>query len=110
MNLPTPPFPGDPIDPAAGLRADDRHLDGNALAGPLSGLFVPDLTMAACRCGTCGVTGPLAHGHLYSRAPGNVLRCPHCRAATLRLVTAPGHYWLDMPAGSGLSIPAEPPG
>lgn len=90
----------DPAPPAG-----DRHLDGNTLAGPLSMLFVPDITMATGRCGTCGRSDLLARAPLYADAPGRVLRCAHCGHPTLRLVSAPDMFWLDLPHGSGLAIP-----
>ncbi|WP_019631760.1 DUF6510 family protein [Actinomadura atramentaria] len=80
-------------------------LDGNALAGPLGLIFTPDMTTAAGRCGSCGRDGMLARAPLYADAPGAVLRCPFCGEVTLRLVTAPDRYWLDLPAGTSLMIP-----
>ncbi|MFC4905846.1 DUF6510 family protein [Actinomadura gamaensis] len=84
---------------------DDRRLDGNALAGPLSMLFVPDTALAAGRCGHCGHRDLLARAPLYGDAPGHVLRCGICTHPTLRLVAAPDRFWLDLPGGSALSIP-----
>ncbi|MFB4317534.1 DUF6510 family protein [Actinomadura sp. 21ATH] len=101
------PDRAEPTAPGTGgpPRLDGRHLDGNALAGPLSGLFVPDMTMATGRCGTCRREGLLADALLYAHAPGQVLRCAHCGHVTLRLVTAPDRFWFDLPAGSALSVP-----
>jgi hypothetical protein len=86
---------------------DSRHLDGNTLAGPLSMLFIPDITMATGRCGNCLHNDMIARQPLYARAPGLVLRCPNCGHPTLRLVSAPDRFWLDLPGGSALTIPHD---
>ncbi len=39
---------------------EQYYLDGNAIAGTLSGIFAADLTGCGCRCGACGVIEPLA--------------------------------------------------
>ncbi|MDQ1572918.1 MAG: hypothetical protein QOH44_477, partial [Actinomycetota bacterium] len=41
------------------------HLDGNAIAGPLSEIFGADMTMASGRCGGCGDVSPLAMAMVY---------------------------------------------
>lgn len=71
-------------------------LDGNAAAGELRELFAVDLTAAVGRCAGCGTSGPVGQAHLYSQAPGLVLRCPSCESVLLRLVVAEGRTWLDM--------------
>ncbi|HUK70945.1 MAG TPA: DUF6510 family protein [Streptosporangiaceae bacterium] len=106
----------------------DAHLDGNALAGPLSEIFAVDLTVAAGRCANCGRTGPVAALHVYVRAPGLVGRCPGCDAVMLRLVRAPAGVgrasngtdgadayardtdtaWLDLRGTACLQIPVPP--
>ncbi|MFC5748377.1 DUF6510 family protein [Actinomadura rugatobispora] len=88
-----------------GWHPDDRHLDGNALAGPLSLLFVPEMTLASGQCGTCGHSDLLVRAPLYTQAPGQVMRCPVCGEVTLRLVVTPDRFRLDLPHGSSLTIP-----
>ena len=88
-----------------GWSPDGRHLDGNALAGPLSLLFVPEMTLATGQCGSCGYTDLLVRAPLYGRGPGQVMRCGVCGEVTLRLVTAPDRFRLDLPHGSALTIP-----
>src|ERR687896_526248 len=39
-----------------------ERLDGNAIAGMLSELFVPEMTAARCRCATCGRVERLVPG------------------------------------------------
>lgn len=63
---------------------DTRRLDGNALAGPLAELFVPDLTAAIVTCTNCGNVAPLAAHHVYADSPALVVRCPGCTAVVLR--------------------------
>lgn len=80
------------------------HLDGNALAGPLSELFAVDVTAATGRCVNCGRTGPIASLRVYSRAPGMVARCPQCDQVILRLVRTPDAAWLDLTGTVSLRV------
>jgi hypothetical protein len=86
---------------------DDQngHVDGNALAGPLSELFAVDLTTATSNCAHCGCTGPVAAMPVYDRAPGMVARCPDCDNVMMRLVRSPDSAWLDLSGTSALRIP-----
>jgi hypothetical protein len=85
------------------------HLDGNVLGGELGELFSVDITGAACRCASCGVTGTIAQSEVYADAPGLVARCAHCGEVILRLVRGPGRAWLDLHGISSLEI-VMPPG
>ena len=60
--------------------SEERRLDGNALAGALAELLVPELTTARGRCAGCGSVDAVGAGHVYAepQAPGAVLRCCHC--------------------------------
>jgi hypothetical protein len=71
-----------------------ERLDGNAIAGMLSELFVPEMTTARCRCATCGRIEALGAEHAYAHAlsPGVVLRCRHCDNALLVVVRAGGRW------------------
>jgi DNA-directed RNA polymerase subunit RPC12/RpoP len=80
------------------------HLDGNALAGPLSELFAVDVTAAVGRCVNCGRTGPIATLRVYGRAPGMVARCPDCDHIILRLVRTPDAAWLDLTGAASLRV------
>ncbi|MDG4766341.1 DUF6510 family protein [Solwaraspora sp. WMMD406] len=88
---------------------DGGHLDGNALAGPLTEIFAVDVTTAVGRCAGCGRAGPLAALMVYPNAPGLVARCPHCAGVLLRLVRGPDEVWLDLHGAVSLRI-AMPPG
>ncbi|WP_370180862.1 DUF6510 family protein [Rhodococcus wratislaviensis] len=74
--------------------------DGNVLGGPFAEIFVHDLTSATGQCRFCGLDGPMAAVHVYTRAPGVVVRCPGCQEVLLRLVSTPRGLELD---ASGLS-------
>ncbi|TDE22734.1 DUF6510 family protein [Actinomadura sp. 6K520] len=83
----------------------DDYQDGNALAGPLSEIFTPDVTTAEARCAGCARTGPVATLRLYHHAPGLVARCPACEEILLRMVRTPEAAWLDMRGITALRIP-----
>ncbi|MGW0182243.1 DUF6510 family protein [Nocardia sp. NPDC003345] len=82
------------------------HLDGNALAGPLSQIFAVDITVHDCRCGFCGHTAPLATALVYTRCPGRVARCAHCSRVLLRITETPAGTWFDLGVGVALRLPA----
>jgi len=68
---------------------DDRHLDGNALAGVLYELFGREMTdQLGCRdhCGAVNAMGAL---HVHLDAPGQVIRCPNCESALIVIVHHP---------------------
>ena len=73
-----------------------ERVDGNALAGMLSELFVPEMTAARCRCDSCGRVEQLGAEHVYAhpQAPGAVLRCMHCDSAMLVIVQTDGTWRL----------------
>ncbi|WP_433475912.1 DUF6510 family protein [Spirillospora sp. CA-142024] len=87
---------------------DHDHLDGNALAGPLSEVFAVDVTAATGRCVNCGRTGPVAALRVYDRAPGLVARCPGCDHVVLRLVRTPDAAYLDLTGTVSLHIRLPP--
>jgi hypothetical protein len=54
------------------------HVDGNALAGPLSAVLQGDASTTACRCRDCGDTAMIAQANVYRSAIGAVARCRRC--------------------------------
>lgn len=86
----------------ASERGDDERfgeavrLDGNAAAGILSEVFVPDLTTARATCANCGTIRALGELLVYGRGMGTVMRCPSCDAALLRVARTPRQLWLDL--------------
>jgi hypothetical protein len=71
------------------------RLDGNAAAGLLQEVFAAEVTTALGTCDGCGATDAVGAVHLYSAA-GTVLRCPHCDAVLMKIVTAGERIWLDL--------------
>jgi hypothetical protein len=96
------PSEPEPVDEGAGEAA---RLDGNAAAGVLSEIFVPDITTARTTCAGCGTTRALGALLVYPHGMGTVLRCPSCDAVVLRAARTPTRLWLD-PAGAKLVVMA----
>ena len=71
------------------------HLDGNAVAGLLSEVFGRDVTTDVGTCASCGAREPVGAIHVY-RSAGLTLRCPHCDAVLIRVVTGRSSVWLDL--------------
>ncbi|MFL5488244.1 MAG: DUF6510 family protein [Gemmatimonadaceae bacterium] len=83
---------------------DAPRLDGNAAAGLLSELFVPDLTTARAKCAGCGTTQMIGALHVYAHGMGMVVRCPGCDRAVLRVARTPTHLWLDATGATSVAI------
>jgi hypothetical protein len=75
---------------------DAARLDGNAAAGILSELFVPDLTTARATCANCGAIRPLGALLVYAHGMGTILRCPGCDALILRVAHTRTHLWFEL--------------
>lgn len=65
-----------------------RHVDGNALAGPLSEILRVDITAAMCCCEGCGDFSALASEMVHNGA-GIVVRCRQCDDVLITAVTTP---------------------
>ena len=83
------------------------RLDGNAAAGILSEVFVPDITTARATCANCGTIRPLGALLVYAHGMGMVVRCPSCEAVVLRVARTRTRLWLD-PTGARLVVMAGP--
>jgi len=101
-----------PDDTSASMeRADDQRvgealrLDGNAAAGILSEVFVPDLTTARVTCANCGTIRALGALLVYAHGMGMVMRCPSCDAVVLRVARPRSQVWLD-PTGARMVVMA----
>ena len=81
------------------------RLDGNAAAGILSELFVPDLTAARATCANCGAIRELGALFVYAHGMGTVMRCPSCDAVILRVARTRRQLWLDL-TGAKLVVTA----
>ena len=84
--------------------SDARRVDGNAIAGILSEIFVPDLTAARAKCAGCGVTQAIGTLIVYAHGMGMVVRCPGCDRVMLRLARTPTHVWLDSTGSMSIVI------
>lgn len=74
----------------------DLTLDGNAVAGLLSEIFVLEVTAAGACCEGCGAVEAVGALRAYVDAPGTVLRCRHCESLLLRVVRDGNRCWLDL--------------
>ena len=74
----------------------DLALDGNAVAGLLSEVFVPEVTAAGARCDGCGAIEAVGALRAYVDGPGAVLRCVHCEGVLLRIVRDGNRCWIDL--------------
>jgi hypothetical protein len=90
------------------------RLDGNAAAGILSEVFVPDVTTALAMCANCGTIRAIGVLLVYAHGMGTVMRCPNCDAVILRVARPRTHLWLDLTGArlvvmAALTAPAPPP-
>jgi len=76
--------------------AELTYLDGNAAAGELRVVFAREMTGAHGTSGHCGRVSVLAETRVYTRAPGIVLRCPHCLGVLIRIVHRPDRLSVDV--------------
>jgi hypothetical protein len=74
---------------------EELRLDGNAAAGLLREVFAVEMTAAVGTCDGCGTAGPVGEVHLY-RAAGTVMRCPHCGAVLMKIVSDGTRAWIDL--------------
>ena len=74
---------------------DALTLDGNAVAGLLQQLFAVEMTTAVGTCAGCGASDAVGAVRVYHGA-GAVLRCPHCNAVLLKIVTDDARVWVDL--------------
>jgi hypothetical protein len=81
------------------------RLDGNAAAGILSEVFVPDVTAARATCANCGATREMGALLVYASGMGMVIRCPSCDAVVLRIARPRKQLWLDLTGVKLVVIP-----
>lgn len=78
------------------MKGEALRLDGNAAAGILSEVFVPDLTNAQATCAHCGTIRAMGALPVYAHGMGTVMRCPSCDAVILRIARTRNKLWLDL--------------
>ncbi len=84
-------------------------LDGNAAAGILQQIFLPEITTARIQCASCKSTAAVGALRLYAAPMGAVLRCGACDNVLLSAVQTPHGWWLEMTGARCLRFaPAEP--
>lgn len=89
--------------------ADALRLDGNAAAGILSEIFVPDLTAARAVCAHCGATREVGALMVYAHGMGTVVRCPSCDGLVLCVARTATQIWLDATGARRIVIPSTAP-
>jgi hypothetical protein len=81
------------------------HVDGNAIAGPLSEIFGVDMTLATGRCNGCGDMSPLAMAMVYPKPHAFVVRCSNCDTMLFTLVQSADSNWIDLDGLDALNVP-----
>lgn len=87
--------------------ADALRLDGNAAAGILSEIFVPDLTTARATCAHCGAAREMGALLVYAHGMGTVVRCPSCDGIVLRVARTGTRVWLDARGAARIVVAAS---
>jgi ribosomal protein S27E len=80
------------------------HVDGNALAGPLSEIFLTDMTSASGRCAGCGDISPLAMAMVYTKPKAFIVRCHVCDSVLITLIQSSDRNWIDLEGLTALTI------
>jgi hypothetical protein len=70
-------------------------LDGNAAAGLLQEMFVPEITNAQIQCEACDSTAAVGSLRLYAAPMGAILRCTRF-GILMRAVHTQHGRWLEM--------------
>ena len=84
------------------------HVDGNALAGPLSEIFRGDMTMASGECRHCHDSTVLARAKVEMDEAGFAVRCCECEHVLFTVVRTPERTWVDLQGIVGLEFPPDP--
>ena len=85
-------------------------VDGNAIGGLLHEVFGTEMTAAPARCGSCGMSGPVAAMVVYREAPGVVARCRRCANVLMVIVTVRGMNCVDLRGLARIDTPAAASG
>lgn len=84
----------------------DGHLDGNALAGPMSAVLSGDVTVATAVCAGCGRAETVATLPVYGAPMGLIARCPGCDLVMLSYTELAVGRTLEMTGIAMLRFPA----
>ncbi|BDI23137.1 hypothetical protein L3i23_19130 [Herbiconiux sp. L3-i23] len=85
-------------------------VDGNAIAGELSGLFRADPTMLVAVCGECGAAGPLGGTMVERDDFAAIVRCRSCTHTLFTVLDEPGGLAVVIASLARLQQPAGQPG
>ena len=83
------------------------QLDGNVLAGPLSEIFLADMTLADACCGGCADVSVIARAIVEITGDRFVIRCHACGNTMATLVQSPDANRLDTSGMSWLGVPRQ---
>lgn len=83
------------------------HLDGNALAGPLSTVFAGDVTVATAVCAGCGRAETVGALRVFGAPVGLIARCAGCDLVLLRYTELTTGRTLEMTGMSALRLPTS---
>lgn len=81
------------------------HVDGNALAGPLSEIFRADMTLAAGECRHCHDTTVLARALVEMDEAGFAVHCCECSHVLFTVIRTGDRTWVDLQGIAGLEFP-----
>jgi Family of unknown function (DUF6510) len=82
------------------------HVDGNALAGPLSEIFSVDMTTASGTCASCGDLSVLATAMVYLKPKTLIVRCHVCDSILLTIIQSSHETRIELSGMTNLTIPA----
>ncbi|BDV29993.1 DUF6510 family protein [Microbacterium terricola] len=85
-----------------------RLVDGNALAGPLAGLFAVDASGIVLVCGHCGAAGPLGGATVEDDRVAAIVRCRGCTRTLLTVLRAEGAISVVLAGLARFEVPADP--
>jgi hypothetical protein len=71
-------------------------VDGNAIAGELYEFFGREMTTARGACTHCGARAQIGELRVFSRAPGDVVRCRGCGSVVMVAVEVRGRTNVNM--------------
>ena len=80
------------------------HVDGNAIAGPLSEVFRVDMTMATGTCASCGDSSALATAMVYLKPKTFIVRCHVCDSVLLTIIQGRRSTRIDLGGIASLTI------
>lgn len=83
----------------------EQHVDGNALAGPLSEVFDVDVTTTSARCAHCGDTAVLARAMVYEKPHGMIVRCSSCKEVLMVVLMKKDAVEIDLRGTAWLGAP-----